>query len=67
MDESKAKRLTTFDNLDQEIIDLSEELVIKHKKKLVDVPIYLSLYRHGSVDLTLIDLPGLTYENNMAE
>lgn len=30
---------------------------------LVSRPIYLTVYNEDMIDLTLIDLPGLTYEN----
>jgi predicted GTPase len=39
--------------------------VKKYNKKLVDIPIHLSLFQKNSVNLTLIDLPGLTYEDDL--
>jgi hypothetical protein len=67
VDEKTFKKILDFDQIDKEITLLGEELVAKHGKKLVDIPIYLSLYKHDSVDLTLIDLPGLVYDGDMGD
>ena len=40
---------------------MSDEITGSVPGKLVDIPIYLTIYRLNQIDLTMIDLPGLKY------
>ncbi|KAF2951678.1 dynamin-related protein 5A [Oryza sativa Japonica Group] len=52
-------KYTDFALVRKEIADETERAT-GHKKQISPVPIYLSIYSPNVVDLTLIDLPGLT-------
>ncbi|XP_051144978.1 phragmoplastin DRP1C [Andrographis paniculata] len=53
------KRFTDFASVQQEIADETDRITGK-TKQISNVPIHLSIYSPNVVDLTLIDLPGLT-------
>ena len=55
----KDKRITNLDDIGSRITALTTQLAGSHVS-ISDRPIYLSVYRQHSPDLTLVDLPGLT-------
>ena len=55
----KDKRITNLDDIGGRITALTQQLAGSHVS-ISDRPIYLSVYRQHSPDLTLVDLPGLT-------
>ena len=55
----KDKRITNLDDIGGRISALTQQLAGSHVS-ISDRPIYLSVYRQHSPDLTLVDLPGLT-------
>ena len=55
----KDKRITNLDDIGARITALTTQLAGSHVS-ISDRPIYLSVYRQHSPDLTLVDLPGLT-------
>ena len=55
----KDKRITNLDDIGNRITALTHQLAGSHVS-ISDRPIYLSVYRQHSPDLTLVDLPGLT-------
>ena len=55
----KDKRITNLDDIGSRITALTQQLAGTHVS-ISDRPIYLSVYRQHSPDLTLVDLPGLT-------
>ena len=57
--EDKGKRYTDFNQVQNKIIQLTDE-VTGSEANIVDKPIVLNVYSHTCPDLTLIDLPGIT-------
>jgi GTPase SAR1 family protein len=54
------KRFTDFAAVRKEIADETDRETGRSSKQISSVPIYLSIYSPSVVNLTLIDLPGLT-------
>ena len=48
-----------FDDIRQEIVAHTDKIT-GGKKNIADTPIRLTIYSHKLVDLTLVDLPGMT-------
>jgi hypothetical protein len=63
----QAKEILDLNMIEHEIRQLSTELTTRHKAKIVDVPIHLTIYRQGQFDLTLYDLPGIFYGDRQME
>jgi len=56
---AKDPRITNFDEIGARILSLQTQIA-GHNLGVVSTPIYLSVYRANSPDLTLVDLPGIT-------
>ena len=54
-------REIAIDSVADEIRLISEEITKKANIDIVNVPIFLTIYRENQMDLTMIDLPGMTY------
>ncbi|KMZ66239.1 Dynamin [Zostera marina] len=54
------KKFPDFASIRKEISDETERMTGKSSKQISNVPIHLSIYSPNVVDLTLIDLPGMT-------
>ena len=69
MPSGEFRQINDFSQVENEILKMSDEITNSIPGKLVDIPIYLTIYRLNQIDLTLIDLPGLKYidENQVNE
>ena len=69
MPSGEFRQINDFSQVENEILKMSNEITNSIPGKLVDIPIYLTIYRLNQIDLTLIDLPGLKYidENQVNE
>ena len=63
MPEGEFKVINDLGQIEHEIKRVSDEITGGEALKIVDVPIYLTIYRLNQIDLTMIDLPGMTYQN----
>lgn len=61
MPEGELKEINDLSQIDKEIRRMSDEITKAQNLPIVDVPIYLTIYRLDQIDLTMIDLPGMTY------
>lgn len=52
--------MTNFDQIRQEIIEQTDRIAGSNGKCVSDKPINLTIYSPSVVDLTLVDLPGIT-------
>lgn len=57
--------IENLSTIEDHIRSISAELTEKHKSRIVDVPIHLTIFREGQLDLTLVDLPGLYYSDKI--
>lgn len=64
-EEKDAIKIDNFKDIESHIKTLSEKLVKEYNKPIVDIPLHLTIYQENSVNLTLIDLPGLTYAGSL--
>lgn len=58
--------MADLSKLDQEIKKVQESFT-KDSNTVVDKPLTITVKKHNYVDLTLIDLPGLTYKDGLGE
>ncbi|EGR28835.1 hypothetical protein IMG5_168710 [Ichthyophthirius multifiliis] len=58
-DNDKTKKFDDFDKV-REQIDLYTDQVAGKKKGIVNIPIIMTVYSNDVLDLTIIDLPGIT-------
>lgn len=61
MPEGELKEIDDLSKIEEEIARISKEITEKEKLPIVNVPIYLTIYRENQIDLSMIDLPGMTY------
>ena len=61
MPEGELKDIDDLSQIETEIAKLSKEITDSEKLPIVNVPIYLTIYRENQIDLSMIDLPGMTY------
>lgn len=61
MPEGSSRQIDDLDQIEAEIRKMSDEITGGVAERLVDIPIYLTIYRLNQIDLTMIDLPGLKY------
>jgi hypothetical protein len=58
-----SSRRIALSEIDQSIRDLQDELLRDKEFSISDLPIYLNVHKRDAPDLTLYDMPGLTYKN----
>ena len=61
MAEGELKDIDDLNQIEAEIARLSKEITDSERLPIVNVPIYLTIYRENQIDLSMIDLPGMTY------
>lgn len=61
MVEGELKDIDDLNQIETEIARLSKEITDSERLPIVNVPIYLTIYRENQIDLSMIDLPGMTY------
>ena len=61
MAEGELVEIDDLNQIEHEIKRIQDEITNADNKLIVDVPIYLTIYRENQFDLTMIDLPGMTY------
>lgn len=50
-----------LNQIEHEIKRIQDVIITANSLPIVDIPIYLTIYRENQFDLTMIDLPGMTY------
>jgi len=60
---AESERKISLEEIDKNVRLLQEELLKDKRISISDAPIYLSVNKHDAPDLTLYDMPGLTYKN----
>lgn len=66
-DEPEYKDGIKLEDLAEVIKEKQEIIISKHKKEIVNCPISVKINKINAPDLTLYDLPGMTYKNNIAD
>lgn len=61
----ESKLIEDLGTIEEQIRTISADLTAKHGSRIVDVPIHLTIFREGQLDLTLVDLPGLYYSEKV--
>ena len=61
----ESKLIEDLSTIEEHIRTISADLTAKHQSRIVDVPIHLTIFREGQLDLTLVDLPGLYYSEKL--
>ena len=62
-DEIDGKKKTTFDQIG-ELIRYYQQILTKNQRvEITSTPVHVEVYKMDSPDLTIYDLPGLTYKN----
>jgi len=59
----ESARRIALSEIDQNIRILQDEHLRDKSTSISDTPIYLNVHKRGAPDLTLYDMPGLTYKN----
>ena len=61
--EKNERSKISLKQLNDEIMQLQEEVIKKSNLGITDTPIYAYVRKVGAPDVTLYDLPGITYKN----
>ncbi len=61
--DNQNEELIPLKELSERISQAQQNLIQKMKVEITDVPIYVYVRKVGAPDLTLYDLPGITYKN----
>ena len=61
MPEGEVREINDLSQIEHEIARISKEIIDADALPIVNVPIYLTIYRENQIDLSMIDLPGMTY------
>lgn len=59
----ESARKIALSEIDQTIRNLQEQILESKQTSISDTPIYLNVHKRDAPDLTLYDMPGLTYKN----